>query len=60
MGQTTLMKNNLVYEELYGMKSELDGKIHGLSNQIRNGKDVAMDRYNQVRKDCGELWQSTE
>ena len=40
------MKNNLVYEELYGLKAAMDGKIQGLSNQIRQGKDVNMDRYN--------------
>ena len=46
IGQTTLMKNNLVYEELYTLKGELEGKLHGLSNQIRQGRDVNMDRYN--------------
>ena len=40
------MKNNLVYEELYTLKGELEGKLHGLSNQIRQGRDVNMDRYN--------------
>ena len=30
-----MLKKNLVYEELYDMKLELDGQIQGLSNQIR-------------------------
>jgi len=47
------MRNNLVYEELYGMKGELDGKMVGLSNQIRQGKEVVAERYREVRADCG-------
>ena len=54
------MKNNLVYEELYGLKTDMDGKIHGLFQQIRQGNETSRNRFNEVRNECGILWQSTE
>ena len=40
------MKNNLIYENLYEIKAEMNGKIQTLSNQIRIAKDANMNRYN--------------
>lgn len=34
--------------------------MQGLSLQIRNGKANDENRYGQIRKDCGVLWEQTE
>lgn len=39
------MKQNLIYEELYAIKADLDGQISGFSRFIRSIKHSNGERY---------------
>ena len=45
---TVLLKQNLVYEDLYGIKADFDQKINGFSNYIRSVRTNNEERYNQI------------
>ena len=57
---TSLLKQQLVYESLYDMKTDLQRSIHGFESQFRAGKHSDEERYREIHDDIGRLWEETE